>query len=325
MVDVTTTTSVAENADEGLARAWLALAAGDDRQHGGNEGYDDDPAIHYSWDSTVPNHGAVTERDVIVIWDKQCLIGASVIEAIESWQDTKMLHRCPACGMAGIKARRTITPRFKCYKCKATFDEPTSRIETITAYRSRHDAGWVDLPGVLSGSELRSLCVHPDSQLSIRPLNWSDFSAAVARVEGADGLSRLTVRSSRLAGGHKQATVRVRVGQPAFRRRLIDEFGAVCAFTGPAPLSTLEACHLYSYAAIGEHRDQGGLLLRRDIHRLFDLGLLAVDPKTMCIHVSEELVDFPAYAGLAGNQLSQPVTGGRKKWLADHWREHSAF
>ena len=39
--------------------AWLALTVGEDRQHGGNDGYDDSPSSHYSWDETVPNHAAV--------------------------------------------------------------------------------------------------------------------------------------------------------------------------------------------------------------------------------------------------------------------------
>ena len=48
-----------EMTKDGPLHAWLVLAVGDDRQHGGNEGYDAGPAVHYSWDSTVPNHEAV--------------------------------------------------------------------------------------------------------------------------------------------------------------------------------------------------------------------------------------------------------------------------
>ena len=39
---------------------WLVLAVGNDRQHGGNAGYDDVPDTHYSWDSTVANHGQIS-------------------------------------------------------------------------------------------------------------------------------------------------------------------------------------------------------------------------------------------------------------------------
>ena len=62
-----------EMTETGRYTAMAGAAVGDDRQHGGNEGYDDDPAVHYSWDSTVPNHEAVVGGDVIIIWDKQCL------------------------------------------------------------------------------------------------------------------------------------------------------------------------------------------------------------------------------------------------------------
>lgn len=72
--------------------------------------------------------------------------------------------------------------------------------------------------------------------------------------------------------------MRVRVGQAEFRLRLLARYGNVCAFSGPSPTAALEAAHLYSYAAEGRHHDDGGFLLRRDLHRLFDLGLLAVEP-----------------------------------------------
>jgi hypothetical protein len=41
------------------------------------------PESHYSWDSTVPNHAALSAGDAIAVWDKQQLLGASVIEEIE--------------------------------------------------------------------------------------------------------------------------------------------------------------------------------------------------------------------------------------------------
>src|SRR4051794_14351061 len=86
--------------------AWLVLAVGADRQHGGNDGYDDDPDAHYSWDSTVPNGRVVQVGDRIVLWDKYAVIGASVIETIDAGTSEKTLYRCPHCQRAGIKARR---------------------------------------------------------------------------------------------------------------------------------------------------------------------------------------------------------------------------
>jgi ribosomal protein L37AE/L43A len=156
-------------------RAWLLLAVDGDRQHGGNDGYDDTPSSHYSWDSTVPNHSGVTAGDAIAVWDKKQLLGASVIEAIDIGEKTKKLYSCKACGKASIKARTTLSPLYKCYSCKATFDDPVEREALVTTYRSKHDVRWVDLSGTLTGANLRALCVSPQSQLSLRPLRWDDF------------------------------------------------------------------------------------------------------------------------------------------------------
>lgn len=93
-------------------------------------------------------------------------------------------------------------------------------------------------------------------------------------------------------------------------------------FTGPAPTEVLEAGHLYSYAANGTHQPSGGLLLRRDIHRLFDNGRLAVDPKTLRIDVDPGIAAFPEYGQLQNRPLRLNPDGGQRDWLALHWTEH---
>ncbi len=79
------------------AGSWLMLAVGDDRQHGGNDGYDDSPSTHYSWDETAPNHGAIRRGDRIATWDKHTLLGISSIESIEKGRLLKQFHSCPDC------------------------------------------------------------------------------------------------------------------------------------------------------------------------------------------------------------------------------------
>lgn len=211
-------------------QAWLMLAVGEDRQHGGNDGYDDQPDVHYSWDSTVPNHAAVAVGHRIVLWDKHRALGASVVEEIEYGTADKILRRCPKCNRAGIKARKVNSPRFKCYKCGATFDKARTLIESVMTYRSRHDAGWAHLDGCLTGPQLRALCDAPKSQLSIRSLRWNDFQQAVEAIGFGGTLSRVDCRQSPLPGDHRRATVRVRVGQAAFRQRMLTTYGSVCAF-----------------------------------------------------------------------------------------------
>jgi hypothetical protein len=308
-----------------LTKAWLLLAVGDDRQHGGNDGYDDEPDAHYSWDSTVGNSESLAVGDAIVLWDKKRSLGVSVIESIETGDDDKILRRCPTpkCLKAGIKARRTIQPLYKCYKCGEQFDDPVTRIERVKTYKSRHDGGWVDLEDVLTGDELRKLAVAPKSQLSLRPLNWAAFESTLA--SKGRSLSTAPV-GKRLTdppyGGHAEATVRVRVGQAKFRRALLDKQGLRCGLTGDAPHAVLDACHLYSFAAIGVHHEHGGLLLRRDIHTLFDRGQLAINPMTYKIDVDADLAAYPQYASLAGRPPAVTLSPAQLAWVAQHWKQH---
>jgi predicted restriction endonuclease len=132
---------------------------------------------------------------------------------------------------------------------------------------------------------------------------------------------RPTITHSQIiASGHTTRQVSVRIGQPAFRAELVRKYGAVCAFSGPAPAEALEACHLYSYAEVGRHDIEGGLLLRRDLHRLFDQGLLAITADGT-IDVGDSLQPYDLYFTLHGQQLKVGTTVRQREWLALHWDE----
>ncbi|MDQ1068368.1 HNH endonuclease [Streptomyces canus] len=312
-----------------MTNAWLLLAVGDARQHGGNDGYEDNPREYYRWDSTVPNHARLAEGDVVALWDKRELIGVSVIDNIETSTKDKARYFCPQCKKADFKRRSRLTPACRCNQCGATFDTPGQKVEQVTTYLARYGRRWVDGRGLLSGAQLRALCDSPNSQLSMRPARWEkvrDALLATGRLN-ADAVSGLTGQQHRrvpIAGGHRFAKVRTRVGQAAFRAALLEEQGQQCAISGPAPAEVLEAAHLYSYAESGEHHDFGGLLLRRDLHTLFDKGRIAVDPETGLLDTDPELDAYPVYAELHGKPLVFDLRPEHRVWLAAHWNAHRA-
>ncbi|MEG8277113.1 HNH endonuclease [Streptomyces sp. AHA2] len=305
-----------------MTTAWLVLAAGDNRKHGGNDGYDDVPSEHYSWDSSVPHHAELAVGDVIAVWDKVSLLGISVIEAIETGDGVKDIYRCPSCDKSDFQPRKTLRPKYVCLKCQAAFDVPVPGTKPVTTYRSNHAVAWVDMPGLLSGAELRALCDKPRTQHSLRSMRWDRLRAAIAAAGGNTSIDIADEAHRVIAGGHRRVIVRARVGQAAFRRQLLETYGAACALTGPAPAAALEAAHLYSYAASGEHHSDGGLLLRRDIHRLFDLGIIAVHPDRLTADVTEQARTFPAYADLHRAPLTVPVSNRQRTWLQAHWDMH---
>jgi hypothetical protein len=311
-------------ADEDLG--WLLLTVGEDRQHGGNDGYDDAPDAYYSWDSTVPNHGALAKGDRIALWDKVELLGISIIQDIEVRDDEKLLRKCPECGLAGIKARKTLEPRYKCYKCKQPFEVPTSQVERVTWYRARYDANWTDLAGAIQGKRLRELCDSPGSQLSLRRLRWSALLRELDQTEDPQQHEHWeSEKAGFLPGGHQYIRVRARLGQREFRKHLLSQCGRVCAITGPAPDSVLEAAHLYSFAGLGVHHEHGGLMLRRDIHRLFDRGDICINPGGLTIDLRPSLSAYAVYEELQGKPLHLKITnGGQLEWSAKHWKQHRA-
>ncbi len=72
--------------------------------------------------------------------------------------------------------------------------------------------------------------------------------------------------------------MRQRLGQGTFRVIVTDIYERKCAVTGEKALPALEAAHIRPLSEGGLHRINNGLLLRSDLHRLFDRGYVTVAP-----------------------------------------------
>lgn len=82
-----------------------------------------------------------------------------------------------------------------------------------------------------------------------------------------------------------------RHGQRPFRNALIVAYGGQCAITGYSILDVLEAAHIHPYLGPDTNKVTNGLLLRSDVHTLFDYGLVAIDSETMTVLVAPQLKD----------------------------------
>lgn len=94
----------------------------------------------------------------------------------------------------------------------------------------------------------------------------------------------------------------IREGQAEFRKRLVAHYGAVCMVTGTAHASVIDAAHIVPYNGASTNALNNGLLLRKDIHALFDAGLLTIGPD-LVVYVSAG-VDDPFYRSLDGKELT---------------------
>jgi putative restriction endonuclease len=89
-----------------------------------------------------------------------------------------------------------------------------------------------------------------------------------------------------------------------------DFYDKRCAITGERTLPALDAVHIKPYEIVQKHEVWNGLLMRSDIHRLFDGGYLSVDPASRRVLVSrkikEEFENGREYYKLQGAEIREP-------------------
>jgi putative restriction endonuclease len=103
--------------------------------------------------------------------------------------------------------------------------------------------------------------------------------------------------------------VRPRLGQGAFRVLVTDTYQRRCAVTGERTLPVLQAAHIRPYAAGGPHAVRNGLLLRSDLHTLFDRGYVTVTPDYrlgVSRRIREEFENGRDYYALGGKKILLP-------------------
>lgn len=132
---------------------------------------------------------------------------------------------------------------------------------------------WVDVPEDWSRSIVAGkgydLTVGPGARL------WKRCLEVASQLAGAPTWVPSATSSARYG---TPTVIRPRLGQGGFRLEVFDAYHRRCAVTGEHAVPVLEAAHIKPYADGGEHLVPNGLSLRRDLHRLFDLGYVTVRP-----------------------------------------------
>lgn len=124
-------------------------------------------------------------------------------------------------------------------------------------------------------------------------------------------------------------SVRPRLGQGLFSLAVRDAYEGACAVTHEHSGPVLEAAHIMPYARGGEHRVDNGLLLRRDLHRLYDRGYVTVTPDYVFRvgdKLREEFKNGRSYYGLNGSTITVPgheLSRPSRQLL--EWHGHEVF
>ncbi len=118
--------------------------------------------------------------------------------------------------------------------------------------------------------------------------------------------TQLEVENQVTDPAYREILSKVRLGQNSFRLKLTDAYGRKCSISGEKTLPVLEAAHIKPYAKSGPHLLSNGLVLRADLHKLFDNGYLTItnDYKIeVSKRIKEEFENGKEYYQFHGHQL----------------------
>ena len=118
-----------------------------------------------------------------------------------------------------------------------------------------------------------------------------------------------------------QSSKSLRQGQRKFSENMHTLYKNKYAITGWGPAEVLEAAHILTHAKTGINKSENGILLRKDVHNLFDLGLIQINPKTFKVEVDNSLKKTNYY-DLNGTNLRPREDGSHpnKKFLNIRYR-----
>lgn len=177
----------------------------------------------------------------------------------------------------------TLSDKIRTYRSD---DQPNPTIGCIvlTGVFFLDEADWVPVPdswsrNIVSGKTYDLL--QGDGQRL-----WMHVQERLAHLESPLVEKPRVEEPSALFGS--EYLTRARLGQGAFRVLVTDAYERRCAFTGERTLPALQAAHIKPYAVSGPHRVSNGLLLRADLHQLFDKGYVTVTPE-LNIEVSRRI------------------------------------
>ena len=169
-----------------------------------------------------------------------------------------------------------------------------------------NEDNWIPVPedwktGIIQGKTY-------DTQDSIGAILWDKVQALLQNFEQPfDDRSKLKLIVETRARYGNEYLVHPRLGQGAFRVLVTEAYNYRCAMTGERTLPVLQASHIKPYSQSGPHRVDNGLLLRADLHILFDKGYVTITDDyriEVSPRIKEEYENGRDYYAMSGKQLT---------------------
>jgi ribosomal protein L37AE/L43A len=320
------------------SRAWLLMRVGDDIRYGSNLGYDGEISKMYCYDSTVQKAGQVMEGDLVLLRDRNQLLGMAKIQSIESFNSEKELFVCPNC-LRRLKhpKRKKEKPSWLCSICKYEFDEPIKKYKDCVKFTAYFGDTFVATQGAIDVEILKQACQKHNPQHSINSIDLAQIQSILLKnvptvaklinynndsqyIKGDESFESEYIISPEDRREIVFRQIKERRGQSQFRDLLRQRYGNQCMITGLKLLDVLEAAHISPYRGTDDNHPDNGLLLRADLHTLFDLNLLGINPESLEVKFHPKVLKT-GYQKLEGRKLICSQYKPSQSALQYRWKE----
>lgn len=288
------------------------------RQFSGYTPTEEDPRREYPWDSKVQNDDKVLEGDFIAVRRDDEVIGVARVLSIKRWAGKRDEFRCPVCRSTNIRERPTLGT-WVCNK-KHVFASPDAGEVDVTKYEAHYGPTFRACDPRIPWREFLQhrpfFSYNPwHSILKFDPEKLESHFPALLSLRDGIGNPPQPLEPEEAEEPDRyspndedereriQRQIRARRGQRDFRLKLLERYDSKCLISGCSLVDALEAAHIVPYRGQKDNEPSNGLLLRTDLHTLFDLDLLGIEPSTLRVHVRER-ARLGGYNEFDGAQLN---------------------
>ena len=318
-------------------KLWILKSKGAKSAFAGNSGYADKLEQFYLYDTTVKNHDKIKPGDYVLLVNKHHILGSARIEEIQVEENIpKQRFRCPECNTQEHYSRLSVSPKYKC-RNKHEFETPLVEDITVTQFRAHYNNSFRAAAAKLSVKTLEGHYINRNVYYSIQqadPVFISGGAAdrsiqvvAKAPARKERKISFTLPKSAYVPSGADDRTFSTgrlgrRSGQDEFRAKLFNFYGEKCMVSDCEVAVAIEASHICPYRGKQDNHPENGVLLRRDLHVLYDRDLIGIEPDALRITLSASLRES-VYLQYDGQVLSfdysfiKPSTAAlRVRWQA---------
>ena len=193
-----------------------------------------------------------------------------------------------------------------------------STILTEPFFFKRED--WIPIPSNWSKNIVKGKSYSTEDPIGASV--WDQVKERLGDLDRREG--ELVINEPGVQYG-KMIEIRSRIGQCAFRAMVTDAYKYRCAITKEKTLPVLEAAHIKPYSNSGPNLTKNGLLLRSDMHILFDKGYMTVTDDhrvEVSQRIREEYENGKEYYAYHGEKLQNLPEHNLDQPSADYLQWH---